>query len=231
VDQLPSESPRLTPPEGDAHRIPKERATQALGEYFRRMGRGVYLSSELQVYYPDEPWFAPDLIAVLDVPTHPREKWVVLHEGKGLDFVLEVTLSGDRTKDLETNVERYARLGIPEYFVLDLRGHRLLGHRLDQKGQRYEPIVPQRARWASRVLGLELTMEEGRVRFFAGSAPLLETDELIGRLDTMVAGLIAREEELAASLDAERSRAESAEQRAERLAARLRELGEDPDAG
>ena len=42
---------------------------------------------------------------------------MVSHEGEGLDFVLEVRVSGDRTKDFETNVKRYARLGIPEYFA------------------------------------------------------------------------------------------------------------------
>jgi hypothetical protein len=40
---------------------------------------------------------------------------VVSAEGKGLDWVLEVHVGGDRKKDAERNVARYARLGIPEY--------------------------------------------------------------------------------------------------------------------
>ena len=55
---------------------------------------------------------APDLLAVRDVETHPRQKWVVSHEGKGLEWVMEVHVGGDRKKDAEYNVERYARLGI-----------------------------------------------------------------------------------------------------------------------
>ncbi len=239
VAVLPSELPRRTAPEGDHHRIPKEKAVGALDEFFRRMGRRVYLSAELPVYYPGEPWFAPDLIAVLDVEPGPREKWVVSAERKGLDFVLEITLLGDRKKDLERNVARYASLGIPEYFILDLRAQRIVGYRLDESQQRtYNSIVPQGGRWASRALGLDLVLEGGRIRFYAGSAALLEADELIGRLTSMVDSLVRQEEELALSLDQERQRAQSAEQRAQsaeqraaQLAERLRSLGIDPDAG
>jgi Uma2 family endonuclease len=220
VASLPSEIARATPPEGDRHRVPKTRAMEALGEFYRRIGRRVYLSSELPVYYPGERVFAPDVLAVLDVDDHERDSWVVSDEGKGLDFVLEVTLGGDAKKDLEANVERYARLGIEEYFVLDARSVRLFGHRL--AGRTYAPIVPQRGRWTSRVLGLDLALESGRVRFFHGSAPLLEAAELVARLEAMMEDLTTRKEA------AERAK-EAAEQRAERLAKRLRDLGVDPD--
>ena len=217
---LPSEFPRALPPEGDRHRLPKTRALEALDEFFRRIGRRVYLSSELPIYYPDERLFAPDVIAVLDVEPHERDRWVVAQEGKGLDLALEVTLGGNAKKDLEENVERYARLGIPEYFVLDARSLRLIGHRLENG--RYRPIVPQRGRWTSQVLGLDLSLEGGRVRFYHGSAPLLEAAELIGKLETMMDDVVRRKEE------AERGK-EEAERYAGRLAQRLRELGVDPD--
>lgn len=249
VAQLPSEVPRETAPEGDVHREPKEKALEALREYYRRLGRRVYLSAELPVYYPAEPMFAPDVIAVLDVEPHRRHRWAVSREGKGLDFALEITLEGDRRKDLERNVERYARLGIPEYFVLDLKLDRILGYRLTAAGK-YEPIVPQGGRWDSRVLGLDLALELGRVRFFAGSAPLPYAEELIVRLDTMVSDLVSKEQELARALgeataeaerekanaaqekanaEQERTKAEQEKARADRLAARLRELGVEPD--
>ena len=236
VAMLPSELPRRTMPEGDPHRIPKVKATEALEEFFRRMGRRVYLSAELPVYYPDEPWFAPDLIAVLDVDPGLRDKWVAASEGKGIDFILEITLSGDRRKDLERNVVRFARLGVPEYFILDLRAQRIVGYRLDRSHRAYVPVVPQAGRWASEVLGLDLVLERGRIRFFAGSAPLLEADELIARLSTMVDELVRKEEILEQELaTTERrattaeERATTAEERATRLAQRLREMGVDPD--
>src|SRR5262245_56010667 len=99
LDSLPSEIPLAQPPEGDPHRIPKSRALEALGEFYRRLRRPVYLSAELPVYYPDEPMFAPDLLAVLDVGMHERRSWVTQREGKGLDFVLEINVSGSRKKD------------------------------------------------------------------------------------------------------------------------------------
>ena len=59
-----------------------------------------------------------------------RDKWVVSAEGKGLDWVLEVHVGGDRKKDAERNVARYARLGIPEYFLYDGASNRLTAYRL-----------------------------------------------------------------------------------------------------
>lgn len=217
VAALPSEVPSVGPPEGDAHFHPKRRAREALDEWFRRKGRSVYLASELAVYYPDEPMFAPDLIAVLDVETHERASWVVSDEGRRLDFVLEINVSADAKKDLEVNVERLARLGVPEYFVYQPVRRRLLGYRLPESPPgAYEPILPQSGRWTSGVLDLDLTIDEGRLRFFAGSAALLDARELIGRLSSMVDDAVHRAEEEA--------------RRAERLADKLRELGIDPDS-
>jgi len=235
---LPTDFPRAYPPEGDRHRLPKERALEALREHFRRTRRRVYLSSELPVYYPSERVFGPDVLAVLDVEPHLRESWVVDHEQRGLDFVLEVHVSGRRSKDLEENVVRYARLGIPEYFVYEPLRARVLGYRLVAGRADYQPIVPQEGRWASAVLGLDLMVENGRVRFFSGSAPLPEAEELIVKLGAMIDGIVAREDDLARELEAERrraneadSRANEADSRAKRLAERLRALGVDPDEG
>src|SRR5262245_23600139 len=45
VTSLPADMPfELHPPEGDEHRKPKERARDALDEFFRRIGRRVYVS-------------------------------------------------------------------------------------------------------------------------------------------------------------------------------------------
>src|SRR5206468_6940193 len=61
-------------------------------------------------------------------------------EGKGLDFVLEVLHRGDRKKDLVENVERYARLRIPEYFIYDRARQQINGYRL-AGAKRYQRIV------------------------------------------------------------------------------------------
>jgi Uma2 family endonuclease len=219
---LPAEVPwELSPPEGDLHRKAGESALNALDNYFRSQGRSVYLSANLAVYYPGEARFAPDLIAVLDVPTHERMKWVVSAEGKGLDFCLEVLVKGSEHKDLRWNVERYARLGIAEYFVFDVERSRLVGFRAPQAGATYESIVPQAGRWRSEVLGLELTLEGNRVRFYAGSALLLDSEELAERSNRLLAEQIALREREAERAEQEAQRAEQEAQRAAELERRL----------
>jgi Uma2 family endonuclease len=223
VDALPSELD-LAPPEGDPHRLPKQRALGALQAYFERTGRRVYLSSELAVYYPGERVLAPDLIAVCDVPTHPRDKWVVADEGKGLDLALEVTLKGSRKKDFEENVARFARLGIPEYFVFDRQKCRLHGWALPSGGRAYEPIIPQQGRWRSAILGLELAVEGDRFRFFAGTAVVLEADELLARANALVDDLQSRLDETERRAEQEAQRAEQAERRLAEVEAELNRL-------
>jgi Uma2 family endonuclease len=213
VAMLPIEVPfELLPNEGDPHRLAKRGALDALDGFFRRTGRNVYLSSELAVFYPAEPRFAPDVIAVTGVEPYERSSWVVAAEGRGLDFVLEVHVAGDRKKDEETNVERYARLGIHEYFYFDRARLRLTGYRLAAEGaapRAYQRIVPQAGRFASGVLGLDLALDGSRLRFFAGNAPLEDADEMVARLGSMLDEVIAGQEE--------------AERLAEELAGRLEE--------
>lgn len=216
VQMLPSEIPdALLSPEGDAHRKVKTASLDGLERHFRRIGRKIYLSSEIAVFYPEGPRFVPDLLAVLDVEPGDRQSWVVTREGKGLDFVLEVHVAGDWAKDHQANVDRYAALGIREYFVFDRGRLRLRGYRLPAADARvYRPILPQAGRYASEVLGLDLMLEESRLRFCLGSAPLLEAEEIIGQLGGRLDAVLAHKEE------AERV-AEEAQQAAADLERRL----------
>jgi hypothetical protein len=188
LDALPSEFPldEASPPEGDEHRHAKELATDALTTFFERTGRRIYVSAELPVYYPGERMFAPDVIAVLEVDNHPRKHWTVVHENKGLDFVLEILVSGRRRKDLVENPARYARLGIPEYFVLDLDRQMLWGWRLATGESTYHSVLPVRGMLPSRMLGLELSLENGHLRFHFGPASVPQSHELIERLERAV---------------------------------------------
>jgi Uma2 family endonuclease len=202
---------QITMSEGRPHKRAKSRAVDMLGLHFKKMGRLVYVAEDMSVVYPREPSFEPDVLAVLDVPQpedDPRLAWVVADEGKGLDFVLEVLHRGDRKKDLVANVERYARLGIPEYFVYDRANQRILGHRLPAGGAaRYERIVPQGGRYASTVLGLDLAIQDGSLRFFQGMAELFGSDDLIRRLSGMVESLEAKADEAAAQAEQAAARA------------------------
>jgi Uma2 family endonuclease len=186
----------MTMPEGERHFKAKTRALDALRSYFTRQRRRIYLAAEMPTYYPAEPRFAPDLFAVLDAEDVERDKWVVSAEGMGLDWVLEVHVGGDRKKDAERNVARYARLGIPEYFLYDRACNHLAAYRLaSADAKTYTPIVPNHGRYESRVLGLDVQVDTDRLRFYAGTALLLESDELIARLQAMYDDAQQRREE------------------------------------
>jgi hypothetical protein len=178
------------------------------------------LAAELPVYYPAAARFAPDLLAVLDVEDIDRDKWLVSAEGKGLDWVLEVHVGGDRKKDAEDNVARYASLGIPEYFVYDRARNRLAAYRLPAPDARtYTPIVPQHGTYESQVLGLDVQIDKDRLRFYSGTALLLEGDELIARLEHMLDEVQQRAEQVQQHAEEEARRRE----RAERELVELRE--------
>lgn len=195
-----------------------------LGDFFERVGRRIWLACELPVLYPDEAPLAPDLIAVAEMEDpgddDSRMAWVVAEEGRSVDLAMEITYRSRRQKDLVSNVARYARLGIPEYFVYDRLKQRLHGYRLAGVDTRYYQSIPQhRGLLRSAVLGLELGVVEGRLRFFYGDAQIPESRELIGRLDAMMAERERRlEEEIALRREAEEraARADEAEARAAR---------------
>ena len=164
---------------------------------------------------------------MLDAGDAERDKWVVSAEGKGLDWVLEVHVGGDRKKDAERNVARYARLGIPEYFLYDRARNRLAAYRLPTHDARtYTAIIPNHGRYESRVLGLEVQVHRDRLRFYAGTALLLESDELVARIQEMADEANRRAEE-ADQRREEESRLRKEERRlreeAEQEVARLRE--------
>lgn len=235
VAMLPSD-PELdtSPPEGDPHAKAAAIARFTLDSFFRRIGRRLYVSSNLAVYYPGEKSFAPDVLAVRDVETHDRDKWVVADEGKGLDLALEVHVSGNRAKDEVENVVKYAQLGIEEYFFFDRRRRILRGYRLPAEGERrgaqrraYQPIVPQEGRLPSRVLGLDLMLEGDRLRFFYGVAAVLEADELIARLGSALNEAIASKEEAERRTQAEAERAQLEAARAQAEAERADHMEEE----
>lgn len=222
VDALPGEvtDAEMAPPEGDRHFRAKTRVLDTLRSYYARQKRRVYLAAELPVYYPAAPRFAPDVLAVLDVEDKEHDKWVVSAEGRGLDWVLEVHVGGDRKKDAERNVSRYASVGIPEYFLYDRARGSLHAYRLPSPDARaYAPVVPQLGLYRSEMLGLDVQVERSGLRFYAGTAMLLDGSELVGRLEQLVDEVQRKADEAVAG------RAEEAAGRAaaESEVARLRE--------
>ncbi len=213
--------------EGRPHKRAKARVVDMLGLHFKAMGRVIYVAEEMAAVYPGEPTFSPDVLAVLDVeqPEDDRRMaWVVVDEGRGLDFVLEVLHRGDRKKDLVDNVERYASLGIAEYFIYDWGKQQLHGYRLEgSDATRYQRIVPQAGRYHSRVLDLDLVLQGGSLRFYQGMGELIGSEELIDRLTGMVESLESKAEQAEAKAAQAQSEAAQAQSKVEDALASSRE--------
>jgi Uma2 family endonuclease len=200
--------------EGRPHKKAKSSAIDALGLHFKTIGRTVYLAEELTVLYPGEKPFSPDILAVIDVEQpedDERMAWVVADEGKGPDLVIEVLYRGDRDKDLVENVERYARLGVAEYFVYDRLRQQIHGFRLiSPDATRYQRILPQLGHYRSGVLGLDLVILDDNLRFLSGEATLPVSADLIGRLQGMMESLGTKAQEAQEQADQTRARADQA---------------------
>jgi Uma2 family endonuclease len=227
VAELPGEVTweEMAMPEGDLHSEAKVRTKDMLEGYFRHQRRQVYVGMELPVYYPAERRFAPDLLVVLEAERRKRSKWLVSHEGKGLDWVMEVHVGGDRKKDADYNVERYARVGIPEYFIYDRSREELLVYRLPTaKARKYERQTARHGRYESLVLGLGFEVVGDTLRLWAGNALLMESGEMLERLKESLEQVQRRVEQEAQLRAEEVQRRMEAEQRLAELQAQLERL-------
>jgi Uma2 family endonuclease len=194
-DSLEEIEEREAMAEGDPHLDAKMDIRNTLRTHFGRLGRRIYVGADIKVFYPGKKGFTPDVIVVTDVDPGRRDCWMVSQEGKGIDLAFEVHYKGNRRKDFSDNVLFYASLGIQEYFAYDIRRQILRGYRLPERGAEYEPIPPQGTRLPSRVLDLDIALEEGRVRFYVGSAILITDEEVVTRLEHMLETAVTRVEE------------------------------------
>ena len=203
--------------ESDFQLGPLMYAIDALRAYFQ--GRDdVYVAGDLFLYYEEgnpRAVVAPDVFVVLGAPNRLRSSYMLWREPKAPDFVLEITSQSTRTQDQGTKRERYALLGVQEYFQYDptrdyleppLQGFYLVGNT-------YQPIsgttTPEGALvLRSAVLGLELCLEEGTLRLY----------------DPTTGQKLLSYQEAEQALQAAEERARAAEARVAELEARLQAL-------
>jgi Uma2 family endonuclease len=199
--------------EGTPHSDAKMTVVASLRRFFGQRQRGMFIAPELMVMYPGEPTFVPDVLAVRDVELKPRNSWIVLDEGRGPDFILEIRNKGRRAKDYRRNVDRFARHGIREYFVYEVIRQELAGFRLEgddaPANRRYVPIIPQGGRYRSEVLELDLVVLDERLRFFYSGAEVPDADAEMTMLTRMVEERSARLEETERRATAEAERADA----------------------
>lgn len=189
---------------------------EALDRYFQAAAN-VYVSGNLFIYYEQgnpRAVVSPDVFVIFGVEKRKRSSYKTWEEGgKVPDFILEITSRTTASEDRGLKKGLYAYLGVREYFQYDptadylrpsLQGFRLMG-------ENYLPIAPKPHDHPiiipAETLGLDLCLAaDGAMTFYnpQTGAKLLSPREL----------------------DEARRQAE---QRAERLAAKLKALGLDPD--
>lgn len=160
-----------------------------------------------------EKFRGPDFFVVLGTEKKPRKSWTVWDEdGRYPNMIVEILSEGTQALDRGLKKQIYQDVfRTPDYFWFDPETLELAGFHLVEG--RYEPISPDaEGRLISAQLGLLLGVHQGKLRFFTKEGTLLFESK-----------------EIARQAEAAKQQAEAAKKHAERLAARLRELGVDPD--
>jgi Uma2 family endonuclease len=184
-------------------------------EWLWRDRTDFYAAGNLTIYYSlskskSEDFRGPDFFVVLDTERKARKSWVVWEEdGKYPNVILEILSESTANIDKEFKKKLYQNtFRTPDYFWFDPYTLEFAGfHLVDGK---YQPLEAnnQGHLW-SQQLGLYLGIHQGLLRFFTPEGQLVPTPE--------------------EEAESERQQKELALSRAERLAAKLRELNIDPD--
>lgn len=210
------------PLESDRHRIGMTVLIRSLNQAYAERN-DFFCGGNMFIYFSREQVFnrdfrGPDFFAVLDIDgSYPRQAWVTWDEqGRYPDVIVELMSASTSPIDLTTKKDLYERtFKTSNYFIYDpFNPHSLQGWQLGNN-QRYQELTPNHQGWLwCEALGLWLGIWEGMID--RESAVWLRFYDREGRL-------VLLPEEAAIQ------RAEMEAQRAERLAAKLRELGLDPN--
>lgn len=167
-----------------------------------------YAAGNLTIYYSSrkrkyEDFRGPDFFVVLGTERKTRKSWVVWEEdGKYPNLIIELLSNSTSATDKGLKKQIYQDIfRTPEYFWFDPDNLEFAGFVLFNG--RYQPIEPNQQGWMfSEQVGLFLGVYEEKLRFFTREGELVPTPEEV---------------------------AEKQKQRADVLAAKLRELNIDPD--
>jgi Uma2 family endonuclease len=213
--------------ESDATRDYLIYCVEALRLYFQSR-RNIYVSGNLFIYYEEgnnQASISPDVFVIFGVKNYKRRSYKSWQEGDKLpSFILEITSFSTKKKDEVEKPKLYASLGVTEYFQYDptadylnpqLKGFTLVN------GQ-YQPLPLQQAAdlsfMHSPILGLDLQLQTTQ-EYTIGLAPLPKE---LRFYDPQTGLKLLSHQEVEKALT-------QAEQRADRMAAQLRELGIEPD--
>ncbi|WP_121971627.1 Uma2 family endonuclease [Leptolyngbya sp. BC1307] len=188
-----------------------------------------YASGNMTVYYSPKKiktrdFRGPDFMVALNTERYPRKSWVVWEEeGKYPNVIVEILSDSTARVDRTTKKELYQNtFRMPEYFWVDPDTQEFAGFIL--VGGTYQPISPNEAGhlW-SQQLQLFLGIYNSQLRYFTPE------DQLV--LTPVEAAQAAQQDAREAQRDAQEAQqaAQETQRQNDRLAAKLRELGVDPN--
>ncbi len=196
-----------------------------------RPGRPFVASANVGIFRtPYEPPVVPDMFLSMDVqaPDDPWPKgnrcYFLFNYGKPPEVTVEI-VSNKKGGETGKKLRKYAKIGVSYYVVFDPLKV-VLKKPLRVYELRQERYFLTRTRWFGSV-GLGVTLWDGS--FENMHTQWLRWCDLEGRLIPAGFETYKQAEQADQRAEQERQRAEQERQRAERLAARLRELGIDPD--
>ncbi len=212
-DELPSEDG--IPMETQRHKLQMDLLIYPLIPWLKNREDG-YVGGNMFVYFSsaqvkNQDFRGPDVFVVLGVPKGERKSWVVWEEGKAPDVVIELLSEKTVQEDKTTKKQIYQeRLRVPEYFWYDpFDSEDLAGFALTDGI--YQPLsFDSENKLISQRLGLSLVRWQGTYQEV--NAVWLRWANLDGTI-----------------LLTDGEQAQETEQKAQQLAAKLRELGINPD--
>jgi Uma2 family endonuclease len=153
---------------------------------------------------------APDTMVIFGRPKGERPSYMqFLEDNIAPQVVFEIRSHNDRQTKMNKKLSFYQRHGVEEYYLYDPERNELEGwQRIEGNLEVIEPMEG----WISPRLGVRFELGEDGLEIYQPDGEAFVSPE-----------------ELREERDFERQRAEQAVQRAERLAAKLRELNIDPD--
>ncbi|MDB5352635.1 MAG: hypothetical protein JWN86_3882 [Planctomycetota bacterium] len=202
----------------------------------------VFVAGDL-FWYPvlgePETRTAPDAMVVFGRPKGSRASYMQWREqGIPPQVVFEVISKHNRPYIMAKKFELYERFGVEEYYLYDFTKKTFSGFLRD--GDRLEPILVL-DHWTSPRLGVRFHLrDDGYLEMFGpDGGPFQSFDQLHQEVEAereraqdfaqQAQAERRRAEAERQKAEAERQKAQAENQRAERLAARLRELGVDPE--
>ena len=186
----------------------------------------VFIAGDL-MWYPVEGnnrrRLAPDAMVAFGRPKGYRTSYVQ-HEEGGIppQVVFEILSPGNRKRVMDFKRKIYEKYGIEEYYVFD--PYKIKLEVWLKEGDAFR-LIPEASGWISPRLGIRFELADDLTIFGPDGRPFLGHVEIARERDESE----RRADESERRADESERRAEEERLRADRLAAKLRALGLDPD--